>query len=127
MAARRILIMTLAVAMQLLAWREAVPVCASMTHCGGGSPPAGGSEQVRSQSSPATTISGTAACCRGGSVEARTAASPMPQRVLPVAPAIASATLAIAPPETTLGVRNRATADASPPLPPLLGSCILRI
>ena len=119
MAARRILILTLAVAMQLLAWREAVPVCASMAHCSG-------SSELRPQSAPLTTIGGTADCCKGGSVEARAAVSPPPQRIQSASPAQAVA-LALEPLESKVVVRGRATVEASPPLPPLLSSCILRI
>ena len=120
MKARRILILVLASAMQLLAWRDAVPVCASMTHCAGMS-------EVRSHCDGAATISGRADCCKGGSVEARSAVSPMPQRAQSAAPIVVTAALGIAPPETTFVARGRATADTSKPLPPLLGSCILRI
>lgn len=121
MPAHRSLVFALAVAMQLLAWRDAVPVCASMAHCGGGTP------EVRPHCDPAATIDGTADCCTGGSVKAPAAVSPMPERTPCVAPAVTTAALAVAPPISRLADRGRATADTPPPLPPRLSSCILRI
>jgi len=119
MKAHRFSVLALAVAMQLLAWREAVPACASMAHCGR-------TPEVRLWDPPAT-INGTAGCCKGGSAAAPMAVSPMPERTPCMAPAVTTVGLASPPPISTLGARGRATADVSPPLPPLLGSCILRI
>ena len=121
MKAHRTLVFALAVALQLLAWREAVPVCASMAHCTG-------MPAEQSPCDPPATITGTAACCTGGSVVPPVTVSPMPERVQSVAPVVSAAALVLAPPLPPLAAdRGRATAAASPPLPPLLGSCILRI
>src|SRR5436190_8728359 len=114
MTGRRLLILVLASAMQLLAWREAVPVCASMARCGG-------MPEVSSHCDRAATISGTADCCKSGSVEVRPAVSPLPQRIHSATPALAVTRTASPPTTATLRVGERATAEASPPLPPLLG------
>ncbi len=121
MLARRTLVLTLAVAMQLLAWREVVPACVSMAHC------AGMPENLSRCDQP-TTIAGTADCCKSGSVAAPTPVSPMPQRAQTVTPVLLASAFVVTPPSPMFAAeRGRAAADTSPPLPPLLSSCILRI
>src|SRR5689334_15698201 len=121
MAVHRSLVFALVAALQLLAWREVVPVCASMAHCGG-------TPATRSLGELPTTVSGTADCCKGGSVRAPAVVSPLPQRAQTVTPVVVALALAVPAPSTARAAdHGRAAADAPPPLPPLLSGCILRI
>lgn len=117
----RFLVFALVAAVQLAGWSSAMPACASMAGCGA---PV---QALHGHCQPPATITGTASCCSGGTVEAPAAISAPPERTLTATCMTATAALQFAQPSSPAADSFTRGADGAPPLLPLAQSGVLRI